>query len=93
MHCLNGAASRVARSPVALARAVLAAGALVLVLVAQPVRAEAGGSPFTIQDLVRLRRVSGPVVSPDGRHVVFEVRETDVPANRGRTHLWMLDLT
>ncbi|HYK25842.1 MAG TPA: hypothetical protein VEV18_06265, partial [Steroidobacteraceae bacterium] len=50
------------------------------------------GSPFTIQDLVRLRRLSDPVVSPDGRHVAFEVRETDMQENRGRTHLWILDL-
>ena len=41
--------------------------------------------PFTADDLVRLKRVSDPQVSPDGRHAVFVLRETDMEANRGRT--------
>ncbi|MFO7277614.1 MAG: S9 family peptidase [Pseudomonadota bacterium] len=49
-------------------------------------------SPFTPDDLVRLNRLSDPQVSPDGRHVVFVVRETDMEENRGRTDLWLLDL-
>ncbi|MDY6947817.1 MAG: S9 family peptidase [Pseudomonadota bacterium] len=48
--------------------------------------------PFTVEDLVRLQRVSEPAVSPDGRSVVFSVRETDMAANRGRVDLWSLDL-
>ncbi len=85
MLCLNRAASRAA----------LAALALVLCALAPSPRsgAAAAASPFTIRDLVRLRRLSDPSVSPDGRHVAFEVRDTDMEANRGRTHLWILDLT
>lgn len=48
--------------------------------------------PFTVDDLVRLQRVADPALSPDGRTVVFSVRETDMVANRGRTDLWSLDL-
>ena len=48
--------------------------------------------PLTVEDLVRLQRVSDPQVSPDGRYVAFVVRETDVDANRGRTDIWLLDL-
>jgi dipeptidyl aminopeptidase/acylaminoacyl peptidase len=48
--------------------------------------------PFSVDDLVRLRRVSEPAISPDGKLVVFTVRETDMDANRGRTDLWALDL-
>jgi dipeptidyl aminopeptidase/acylaminoacyl peptidase len=48
--------------------------------------------PFTPDDLVRLKRISEPQVSPDGRFVVFTLRETDMEANRGRTDLWLLDL-
>ena len=48
--------------------------------------------PFTADDLVRLRRVSDPQVSPDGRWVAFTLRETDIDANRGRTDLWLLEL-
>jgi dipeptidyl aminopeptidase/acylaminoacyl peptidase len=49
--------------------------------------------PFGIDDLVRLNRVSEPKLSPDGRHVVFAMRETDLGADRGRTDLWLLDVT
>jgi dipeptidyl aminopeptidase/acylaminoacyl peptidase len=48
--------------------------------------------PFSVQDLVRLKRVSEPTLSPDGRTVVFTLRETDLDANRGRTDLWSLDV-
>ncbi len=48
--------------------------------------------PFSIEHLVRLKRVSQPIVSPDGQNVVFTVRETDMTANRGRQDLWSLEL-
>jgi dipeptidyl aminopeptidase/acylaminoacyl peptidase len=48
--------------------------------------------PFTVEDLVRLKRVSDPEVSPDGHYVAFVLRETDMAANKGRTALWLLDL-
>jgi dipeptidyl aminopeptidase/acylaminoacyl peptidase len=48
--------------------------------------------PFTPQDLVSLSRVGAPVVSPDGRWLVWNQRETDLAANRGRHDLWRLDL-
>ena len=48
--------------------------------------------PFSVEDLVRLKRVSDPALSPDGKTVVFVVRETDMAANRGRQDLWSLDL-
>ena len=48
---------------------------------------------FTVADLVRLNRASDPQVSPDGRRVAFVLRETDMEANKGRTDIWLLDLT
>ena len=57
-----------------------------------PLGALAAPHPFTVEDLVRLQRVSDPTISPDGRTVVYTVRETDLQANRGRTDLWSLDL-
>lgn len=47
---------------------------------------------FTPADLVNLKRVSDPQVSPDGRHVAYVLRETDLGANAGATDLWLLDL-
>jgi dipeptidyl aminopeptidase/acylaminoacyl peptidase len=50
-------------------------------------------APFTAKDLNTMSRVSDPQVSPDGRYVVFTLRETDLEANRGRTDLWLVDLS
>ena len=56
-----------------------------------------GGDPpagaLTATDLNMLARVSDPQVSPNGKLVVFVQRETDLDANRGRSDLWLLDLT
>lgn len=55
--------------------------------------AAAAAKPFSVEELVRLKRVTDPALSPDGKMVVFTVRETDLAANRGRTDLWAMDLT
>ena len=55
--------------------------------------AEGGNAPFTVEDLVLLKRISDPRLSPDGRRVAFVQRETDLDANKGHTSLWLLDLT
>ncbi len=47
--------------------------------------------PFSIQDLVRMERISDVAVAADGKHVVFTQRTTDMEANKGRTSIWMLD--
>ncbi|HEY4178521.1 MAG TPA: S9 family peptidase [Kofleriaceae bacterium] len=58
-----------------------------LALALVPVVASAKG--LTIDDMNAMQRVSDPVVSPDGKSVVYSVRETDFAANRGRLDLWM----
>ena len=58
-----------------------------------PAVAQGSGQPFTVEDLVRLKRLSDPQVSPDGRYVAYVLRETDMEANKGRSNLWLLDLT
>jgi len=65
---------------------VLAAGCV-------PLARAAAGSPFTVEDLVVLKRVGNPQLSPDGRRVAYVQRDTDLEANKGRTSLWLLDLT
>ncbi len=49
--------------------------------------------PFTAEDLMRLKRISDPQVSPDGRYLAYVLRETDIEADTGRTDIWLLDLT
>ncbi len=48
--------------------------------------------PFGIHDLVMLDRVSDPQISPDGKRVAYQVRETDYAANKGKNGLWLIDL-
>lgn len=48
--------------------------------------------PFSVLDLVTLHRVADPVVAPDGKHVVFTLRSTDLSDNQDRTGLWLLEL-
>ena len=74
------------RFPALLLACVLAAGPV-------PLACAAPGAPFTAEDLVILKRVSDPQLSPDGRRLAWVQRETDLEANKGRTSLWLLDLT
>ena len=54
--------------------------------------APAHARPFTAADLVSLDRVSDPHVSPDGRAVVYDVRSTDLAANKGVHSIWLASL-
>ncbi|MBI1825414.1 MAG: S9 family peptidase [Planctomycetes bacterium] len=48
--------------------------------------------PFSIHDMLAMKRISDPDVSPDGKRVVFTVRTTDIEANKGRTDLWLVNV-
>jgi dipeptidyl aminopeptidase/acylaminoacyl peptidase len=62
-----------------------------LLLATIPVIADAA-RPFDARDLVTLERISSPVLSPDGRKVVFAVRQVDYAANKASTGLWIEDM-
>ncbi len=46
--------------------------------------------PFSVHDMLAMDRLSDPQVSPDGKWIVFVLRETDLEANKGRTDLWLV---
>lgn len=46
--------------------------------------------PLNVHDLVTLDRASEPVISPDGRNIVFTLRTTDLEGNKGRKDLWLV---
>ena len=48
--------------------------------------------PMSETDLATLKRLSAPAVSPDGTMVAYQLRETDMVANKGVTDLYMLTL-
>ena len=53
----------------------------------------AAARPLTIADVTMLSRVGSPAVSMDGHWLVWQQRETDLAANKGRYDLWRLDLS
>jgi len=53
----------------------------------------AAKTPFTAEDMINMERVSSATVSPDGKHVAYVVRTTDLDANRGRTDIWTIRLS
>ncbi|MEN2786569.1 S9 family peptidase [Sphingomonas qilianensis] len=67
---------------------ILSASVLALTAAAAP----AAARQLTIDDVIALSRVSSPVASPDGRWLVWQQREADLDANKGRFDLWRLDL-
>jgi dipeptidyl aminopeptidase/acylaminoacyl peptidase len=63
------------------------------VMAVMPLAAHSQGRGFTADDMVNLARVSEPQLSPDGKTLLYVLRETDRTANRGRTDLFMLDVS
>jgi dipeptidyl aminopeptidase/acylaminoacyl peptidase len=48
--------------------------------------------PFTFEDMMALKRVGGPVVSPNGQWVMFSAMDVDLKENKKTTHLWVVPL-
>src|SRR5690242_18674803 len=46
---------------------------------------------FTLQDLYRLKTVSSPVISPDGKWIVYTVKTTTLETSKSFTNLWRVD--
>ncbi|MBI4169546.1 MAG: hypothetical protein HY510_06385, partial [Acidobacteria bacterium] len=54
--------------------------------------AESGPKPWTVDDILRLRDVSDPQISPDGRWVAFVVSEADYDENALDTDVYLAAL-
>src|SRR6185437_4425467 len=46
--------------------------------------------PFTFEDMMKLKRVGDPQVSPDGKWVIFSVVDVDLEANSKTPHVWIV---
>ena len=46
--------------------------------------------PFTIDELLQVRRVSDPQLSPDGRWIAYTISDTDKAANRRTTQIYLI---
>jgi Tol biopolymer transport system component len=65
--------------------------ALTLIAFAIPAAAQAK-HPFTFEDMMKLKRVGAPEVSPDGKWVIFSVVDVDLEANTKTPHIWIVPL-
>jgi dipeptidyl aminopeptidase/acylaminoacyl peptidase len=48
--------------------------------------------PFTFEDMMKLKRVGEPEVSPDGKWVIFSVVDVSLEANTKTPHVWIVPL-
>jgi dipeptidyl aminopeptidase/acylaminoacyl peptidase len=70
-------------------RFVIAISVLVLALAAS---ATAQDSRYTVEDLLKVRRVSDPRVSPDGRQVAFVVGDVNLEGNRVVNQIYVVSV-
>ena len=64
---------------------------LTLCLVLLPVVAAAQSGP-TVDQLIGLKRVGSPTISPDGKLVAYTVREPNWEENNYETEIWLVDV-
>ena len=64
---------------------------LLTVLFALPALAQTK-RPFTFEDMMKLKRVEEPQVSPDGKWVLFAAVDVDLAANTKTPHVWIVPL-
>ncbi len=48
--------------------------------------------PFTFEDMMQLKRVGEPVVSPDGKWVGFSAVDVNLDENTRKPHLWIVPI-
>ncbi|HMG32586.1 MAG TPA: S9 family peptidase [Blastocatellia bacterium] len=48
--------------------------------------------PFTIEELLKVRRVADPQLSPDGRWIAYTITDTDKSANNRSTQIYLMSV-
>ncbi len=66
---------------------------LLLVLLMTPMASAADKRPMTVDDLLAVKGVSSPQISPDGSKVVYVVSEIDRDASKTNSSLWLVKPT
>src|SRR5829696_7996113 len=46
--------------------------------------------PFSLTDLLSLKRIVDPEVSPDGKWVAYTLREPNLEKNKFDSHIWVV---
>src|SRR5512144_873833 len=75
-------------------RALVLRAALLVALIAPAAHAAASGTqPWTLDDILGVRVVTDPQVSPDGRWIVWVVQELKPDSSDYQTDLWIAPAT
>ena len=64
---------------------------LLVMMAASPVLA--AGRPMTVDDLLAVKGVADPQISPDGTLVVYVVSELDRATNKNNSSLWLVPVS
>jgi dipeptidyl aminopeptidase/acylaminoacyl peptidase len=64
-------------------------GWIVVALLVLPALAQSK-HPFTFEDMMALKRVNEPIVSPDGKWVLFSAVDVSLDANTKTPHVWVV---
>lgn len=73
--------------PLTLVLAALIAGRLAA---PSPAQAQDSPRPMTVEDVLRLKSVADPQISPDGRWVVYVVTAADLEENESNSDIWLV---
>ncbi|MGH9453447.1 MAG: prolyl oligopeptidase family serine peptidase [Terriglobia bacterium] len=60
------------------------------VLISAPFATAQSKRPITFRDLMQVKRISDPQVSPDGKWVAFVMAKVDFQANKLGDHIWII---
>ena len=63
---------------------------LLLLLLVVPFALGQAKHPFTFEDMMALKRVGDPILSPDNKWIVFSVVDVNLQANTKTPHLWLI---
>ena len=66
--------------------------AFTLLLIGLCSLAAAQNRTYTIEDLLKVRRVADPQVSPDGKHVAFTIGDVNFDANRAVNQIYVVSI-
>ena len=63
---------------------------LLLFLLFTEITAQENLKAIQIEDLLDIKRVGAPVISPDGKWIAYTVSETDLEEDKSETRIWMI---
>ncbi len=66
---------------------------LLTILLSSLLAAAQARHPFTFEDMMALKRVGEPIVSPDGKWVAFSAQDVNLAENKKTPHLWVIPIS